>query len=255
MPTPDPERLGGLGWTRRTRGALSREERRRMLAAMARTQAEMLAGRIKLALGRLPAGAEKLDLADFRPPDSALAAAAEDACAEQSPAIAGHSHRTWVFGSALAALDATPLDPELFYLGALLHDFGIESPVAGEDFTLRSADRAITCGRAAGLEAASADLVGDAITVHATPGITAQDDGALGCYIQAGATADLIGVRLWDLPKTFVAGTIERHPRRGVRSAIKGNIRAEARAVPEGRFALLARYGFLVAVKLAPIRE
>ena len=58
MDRPDPERLGGLAWTRRTRGALTRAERRRLIAALARAQAENLAGRIKLALGRLPAGAE-----------------------------------------------------------------------------------------------------------------------------------------------------------------------------------------------------
>ena len=120
---------------------------------------------------------------------------------------------------------------------------------------MRSADRAIACGTANGLDAGSADLVGDAITVHATAGATVANDGALGYYTQAGATADLIGQRLWDLPKAFVAGTIERHPRHGVRKAVQVHIRDEARAVPEGRFAFLARYGFIVAVKLAPIRE
>lgn len=255
MHTPDPQRLGGLAWTRRTRGALTREERRRLLAALARAQAENLAGRVKLALGRLPAGAKDLELTDFRPPDSALARAAEEACAEQSPAVAGHSHRTWMFGSALAALDGVELDPELFYLGALLHDFGIEQAVAGEDFTLRSAERAISCGTAAGLNAAQADLVADAITVHATPGIAAGADGALGYYTQSGATADLAGIRLWDLPKPLISGAVQLHPRHGVKRKIQGLIRDEARAVPEGRFALLARYGFVVAVKLSPIPD
>ena len=255
MPTPDPSRLGGLAWTRRTRGSLTGPERRRLLGAMARAQAEMIAGRVKLALGRLPAGAERLDLAEFTPPDSALARAAEEACGEQSAAIAGHGNRTFVVGSALAALDAEPLDRELFYLGALLHDFGIEQPVAGEDFTLRSADRILACAHGAGLDPAQAELVADGVTAHATPGISARTDGALGYYTQVGATADLIGQRLWDLPKDLVSGVIERHPRSGVGAAIPGLVRAEARAVPEGRFALLTRYGFTVAMRLAPVKD
>ena len=255
MQRPDPQRLGGLAWTRRTRGALTGAERRRLLAALARAQAENIAGRVKLALGRLPAGAKDLDLNDFRPPDSALARAAEEACAAQSDAVAGHSHRTWIFGSALAALDGAALDPELFYLAALLHDYGIEQPVAGEDFTLRSAERAMSCGAAAGLDPEQAELVGDAITIHATPGITVDRDGALGYYTQSGATADLAGIRLWDLPRPLVRGAVERHPRHGVKREIQVLIRDEARAVPQGRFALLARYGFIVAVKLAPIRD
>lgn len=253
--TPDPDRLGGIGWARRTRGALSREERRHLIAAIARGQAEAMAGRVRLALGRLPAGARDLHLRDFRPPDSALAADAEAACLEQSPAVAGHSHRTWIFGSALAALDGSSLDPELFYLSALLHDFGIERPVRGEDFTLRSAERALTCAAGAGVDSADADLVADAITVHTTPGITASSDGALGYYTQAGATADLAGVRLWQLPRPLVAGAIELHPRHGVQEGIQRLIRDEAKAVPDGRFALLVRFGFVVAVKIAPLRD
>ena len=255
MHTPDPERLGGIGWARRTRGSLSREERRHLIAAIARGQAEVMAGRVKLALGRLPEGAKDLHLHDFRPPDSALAADAEAACLEQSPAVAGHSHRTWIFGSALAALDGQALDPELFYLGALLHDYGIEHPVYGEDFTLRSAERALACAAGAGVESAQADLVADAITVHTTPGITAQSDGALGYYTQAGATADLAGVRLWQLPEPLVAGAIEMHPRHGVKKGIQQLIRDEASAVPQGRFALLVRFGFIAAVRIAPLGD
>ena len=252
---PDPQRLGGIGWARRTRGSLTGAERRRLIAEVARAQASNLAGRIKLALGRLPAGAAQLELADFSPPDSALARAAEEACREQSPAVAGHGHRTYVFGSALAALDREPLDRELFYVAALLHDLGLERPVAGEDFTLRGAARAIECAHASGLAEQQAELIADAITVHATPGITPARDGALGCYVQSGAIADLGGFRLWDLPKPLLSGAIELHPRHGVQKGIQQLIRGEARAVPEGRFALLVRCGFILAVKLAPIRD
>src|SRR5208283_1976392 len=90
---PNPERLGGLGWVRRTGGRLSSAERRRLLAAIALGQWENALGRAKLALGRLPAGAADVDLDTFSAPDSPFAREAEQACAEQPAAIVGHSYR------------------------------------------------------------------------------------------------------------------------------------------------------------------
>jgi hypothetical protein len=65
---PDPERLGGLAWTERTRGRLSRRERRHLLGEIVRGQAQYVLGRIRLATGRVPAGARSLAVADLRPP-------------------------------------------------------------------------------------------------------------------------------------------------------------------------------------------
>ena len=50
---PDPNRLGGLAWTRRTGGRLTRGERARLLAAIGRGQWDNVLGRAKLALGWL----------------------------------------------------------------------------------------------------------------------------------------------------------------------------------------------------------
>ena len=57
MAVPDPNRLGGLAWARRTRGQLTAAERRRLIGAIAVGQAANVVGRAKLALGRLPDGA------------------------------------------------------------------------------------------------------------------------------------------------------------------------------------------------------
>lgn len=242
MTSPDPERLGGLAWTRRTGGALTGRERRRLLGEIVRTQGTYVAGRLKLATGRVPRG--DLDV-DLRPPDSVLARDAEEACREQSPAIIGHSYRTWIFGNGLAALDRVPLDRERFYVACLLHDHGIDAPVVGEDFTIRSAARAAAIGADAEVQ--------DAITVHSTPGATVARDGALGTYVGAGAILDLGGLRLWDLPRGFVEGTVEAHPREGVIGAVSALIRAEVRLNPRSRFALLRRCGILPLFAVTPL--
>ncbi len=252
---PDPERLGGLAWTRRTGGNLSWGERRRLLAAIALGQWENALGRAKLALGRLPAGAAAVDVKTFEPPDSQLAREAEQACAEQPAAIVGHSHRTWLFGRALAVLDGVELDDELFYCGALVHDFGIAQPTPGRDFTLASAERMLTCAAGAGVADDRAGLLADAICVHTTPGVSPDRDGSLGCYLQWGAMVDGAGLRMWDVAPANVSEVLRRYPRVDFKRQLIELMRAEAAAVPGGRFGLLVRCGVPLAVRMAPFGD
>jgi hypothetical protein len=226
-----------------------------LLAAIARGQVQNAIGRTKLALRRLPPGAQAVDVSRFTAPDSRLAREAEAACDEQPAVIIGHSYRTWLYGHILAALDGESLDPELFYCAALLHDHGIAAPVAGQDFTLRSAERAIACARAAGLEDEQGEEIGDAICIHATAGITPATDGALGTYVQQAAMVDVAGMRLWDIASGNKE-VLRRHPREpNFKPELTRMVRAEAAAVPKGRFAHLARCGFPLAIRMAPYKD
>src|SRR5829696_6114517 len=161
---PDPNRIGGIGWTRRTKGALTSAERRTLLRAVAKGQAENATGRLRLATGRATRAADGLP----DPPDSAFARDVQEAADEQPPAIVAHSYRSWAFGHALAKLDGHSLDPEQFWCAALLHDAGLTTTVAHEDFTLRSAAPATEHTDRHRRD--DGEVIADAITVHATPG-------------------------------------------------------------------------------------
>jgi hypothetical protein len=253
MADPDPNRLGGLEWVRRTRGTLTAAERRRLIGAIAVSQAVNIAGRLKLALGRLPDGASSIDVRDFEPPDSRLARESEAACAEQPDLIAAHSYRTWMWGMALATLDRERLDRELYYCAALVHDWGATAPVPGEDFTIRGAERALACAQAAGIDPARADLIADGICCHTTPGATVKRDGAIAYYVQYGAMVDGAGLRAWDVAPHNIAEVLRRHPRGpAFKRGLSDTIRDEARAVPGGRFGLLRHCGMTLAVRMAP---
>jgi hypothetical protein len=254
MHAPDPQRVGGLAWAQRTKGRLTAADRRRLLGPITAGLGTYAAGRIRAATGRVPPGARNLNAAALTPPDSLLARTAEEACREQPASVIGHSYRTWMFGAGLAALDGSTFDAELFYAACLLHDYGIAEVVAGEDFTLRSAQRLQRCQHDAGLEPSTVDPAADAITVHATPGITVDRDGALGVYVQAGAMFDLTGLRLGDLARAYRDDVIGRHPRDGVTADLVAMIEAEAAANPDGRFALLRRCGLPMLLRLNPIR-
>jgi len=249
---PDPQRLGGLAWTRRTGGNLTARERRRLIAAVALGQWENLLGRAKLALGHLPPAARAVDVKTFEPPDSPLSREAEQACADQPAAIVAHSYRTWLFGRALAVVDRSDLDDELFYCGSLLHDFGIAQPTPGRDFTLASTERMMRCAADAGVADDRAELLGDAICVHTTPGVSLEKDGTLGCYLQWGAMVDGAGLRIWDVSPANVAEALGRYPRIDFKRQLIALMRAEAQAVPGGRFGLLVRCGVPLAVRMAP---
>jgi hypothetical protein len=251
-PRPDPDRLGGISWLERTRGALTRAEKRSLLGIIARTQGQNIAGRLRLATGRVPDRIAGVDEALLAPPDSALAREAEEACREQPAALIGHGYRTWAYGRALATIDRIPIDDELFYVAGLLHDAGLLDAVTGEDFTLRSGHRAARCMEASDHADEAIDLVRDAISAHATPGATLEQDGSLAYFIQAGALLDLAGFRLWDLPRSYRQQVLVTHERGAVTDTIIELIRAEAQAVPDGRFALLARCGFTLAIRVAP---
>jgi hypothetical protein len=251
-PTPDLERFGGIRWVRRTKGVLTAKEKRRLMGVVVAAQGAYIAGRIKLATGRVPAGAAVLDDPELlAPPDSAWARAAEDACLEQQTETIGHSYRTWAFGRALAALDGADVDVELLYTAALVHDFGLEHAVPGEDFTIRSADRVVACARESGVDDVRSELAADAIAIHAHPSVDPELD-LTGAWIQAGALCDLGGFRLWDLPKPWVQEVIEEHPRDAEIKAVVAMIGAESKAVPHGRFALLRRCGYLQMLATGP---
>ncbi|HTX96797.1 MAG TPA: phosphohydrolase [Mycobacterium sp.] len=209
-------------------------------------------GRIKLALGRLPAAAARVDLDAFQVPDSLFAREAEEACAELPLTLQGHSYRTWLFGQALALVDRQRMDDELFYCGALLHDFGIVTPTVNCDFTLAGADRALSCARSADVDDERAHLLADGICVHTTPGVNVVTDGAIGCYLQWGAMVDGAGLRVWDISPRNVEEVLHRYPRGDFKRDLIRMMRAEATAMPAGRFGLLVRCGLPLAVRMAP---
>ena len=247
---PDPNRVGGIEWLERTNGSLTKTERRRMVRAILRGQASGIAGRVALLARRRPKGSMTVP----SPPDSRLARDAEEAAAEQPAAIVGHSYRTWAFGRALATVDGETVDEELFYVASLLHDAGLVEAVTGEDFTLRSGRVAAPIVETHRPHAAVRQ-VQDAISAHCTPGATVSSDGPEAFYVQSGATLDLGGLRLNHLTADLVDSVLAQHSREGVVAAISALVTAEAAAVPDGRFAVLKKTGFLQAVRLAPLPQ
>jgi len=244
MTQVDMNRLGGLYWVRRTGGRLNLIETLRLLAAVVLSVPQNALGLIRLAIGWSSRDAALIDVKTFQPPMSPLALEAAVACAKQGPEVAEHSYRTWLFGLALAKLDGCQLKDDIFYCAALLHDYGLRDPTPGQDFTLASGKCAIECATSVGLSNDVAEILADAIAVHASPGISVNRDGSIGCYVQWGSMADVAGLRLCDISPANRKQVLNRHPRSdGFKREMIDLTRNEARAVPHGRFALLVHTG------------
>jgi hypothetical protein len=66
-------------------------------------------------------------LADIPVPSTAAAEAAAEVVAQYSaPALVNHCIRAYLFAAARAQLDGLPVDFELLYVSAMLHDIGLE---------------------------------------------------------------------------------------------------------------------------------
>jgi hypothetical protein len=235
-------------WACATNGALDAAQRRAVNAAIRAGYLDIARGLLRWPFVRRPPA--ELPAA----PDSKLARQAESAATDQGPALAGHGYRTWLVGVALADRDRASLDQEQFYVAALLHDAGMASEVLGEDFTIRSARIVLDVSARAEAGEATGARLADAVVAHATPGLAAADD-PIGYYVQAGAMADLAGLRMWDLPKGYLRAAYTAHPGHGVHRVVPDLIRREARDVPEGRFALLRRAGMDRMVQVSPTRR
>lgn len=246
--------LGTYEWAKATNGALTKGERRELRREIVRSYTDLLVDRMKAALGRVPEGARRIDPGSIVAPDSAFAREAETACAEQPQSVIGHSYRTWILGTALARLDGEEgLDPELFFVASLLHDSGMTPTTPGRCFTHAAAEVAMDVAERCGIDSSKAGEIADGICGHITPGATAERDGPLAYYVQGGAVADLAGLRRCDVSKQVQERAESEHPRGEVNKEISRMWRAEAKAVPDGRAALLERWArFSVAVRIGP---
>jgi hypothetical protein len=247
-------RVGSIAWTLQTHGELSRAERRELLGPLARAHLRNLAGRTALALHVNSGRRTNIPDRALRVPSSVLTRAAQDHAERRlTPALLGHSHRSYRFGVALAAVEQIDVDRELLFAAAMLHAIGLTTPTVGADFTLASARVARDVAEAVGLSTAATEIVRTAITLHHSPGVTPVD-GPVAYLLSAGAALDVIGLRAWQLPAPVLTSILEEHPRRGFAREFRTVWAAEAAAVPGGRARLLRRYGaFDLAIRLAPL--
>jgi HD superfamily phosphodiesterase len=128
-------------------------------------------------------------------PDSKIAReAAELVRQHQTEMLFNHSVRTYVFGALKGIRQNLQFDSELLYVAALFHDMGLVEAYETETkrFEVDGADAAREFLRSHGIPEPKADLVWEAIALHATPGIPQYMRPEI-ALTQAGVAMDVIG--------------------------------------------------------------
>jgi hypothetical protein len=237
-------RLGTLNWARDTRGILRRRDRLALLGQGCLYVLATLPWEVRRALGIRRRALAQVDRAALAPPDSAICCEAEQLVAEGTSAmVANHSHRTYAWGAALAALDGRSYDREVVYVASLLHDLYAESPDVlpyRHCFTLPEADKTQELGRRACWDKRRARTAAEAITLHAN--LWPPRDSPEAYVVFVGARLDVVGYRYWDLHPDTVALVLERHPRLDLKRASVPIFEAQAEANPGSRMHFMTRY-------------
>ncbi|MET9031015.1 HD domain-containing protein [Nocardia sp. NPDC004168] len=214
----------------------------------------LLGGRIASFFGARTAAA-RLDLTALQPPDTAFAlAAGREAHGVLSASMLNHSYRVWAFGKTLARAHGAQLDDELFYTAAMLHDIELENPQPNRCFAVRGAEHAAHLLGELDVPADRVALIRDGIADHMTLGADS-DLSDLAGALAAGAGVDLFGNRIQELDPQWVAEIISHHPRLDFKRLVTAAVAREAEAVPDGRTALLRRFGFDLMVDSSPFSE
>ena len=154
-------------------------------------------------------------------PDTPICLAALELVREYSePFLFNHVARSFAFGQAAAATIGADYDPEMFFLGAVLHDLGLVEEFVGEDrFEIDGADAAADFLARQGYPDGKIAVIWDAIALHTSPGIPQRKRPEI-ALVQLGAGID-IGAIPRDLvtPET-VEAILSEYPRLGFKQAM-----------------------------------
>jgi hypothetical protein len=149
-------------------------------------------------------------------PDSKIAReAAELVRQHESEMLFNHSVRVYVFGAMKGIRQKLKFDPELLYVASLFHDMGLIEAYETETkrFEVDGADAAREFLKSHGIADPKADLVWEAIALHATPGISQYMRPEI-ALTQSGVLMDVVGAGFDEYTPEQRDGVLAAYPRR-----------------------------------------
>ncbi|WP_244807515.1 HD domain-containing protein [Caballeronia zhejiangensis] len=141
----------------------------------------------------IPEAADRLS--DVAIPDSKLARdAAQYIRDSEGDFLFKHSTRVYYWAALAARRSGIPYDPQLLYVAAMFHDYGLTQRYAQSHkrYEVDGADAAREFLRSHGISEAASEQVWLAIALHTTNGIPAQVS-PLAALVAQGANMDLVG--------------------------------------------------------------
>ncbi len=190
-------------------------------------------------------------------PDSRLCRdAVALASATSAPAVLNHSLRSYAFGSVLAARNRLVIDREVLFVAAVLHDLGLNADLADApgSFEWVGAGRARAFCAERRLDADRTRLVHDAIALHSSVGIAHRREPEV-ALVHFGAGADLLGLRLDEVPPDVLQRILARHPRLAFKRCFGALLAHQAATKPASHIAGHVGLGLLRRLRAAAFEE
>lgn len=235
--------VGTLIWARSSGGRLSASDRWRLAGEAVTLQLARIPRRLARRLG-LPGKEAPLDLSVPPPPDSALARAVLERVEEASPpSLLQHLHRVRAWGHLLAQRHGHRLDDELFYLAALLHDWGLagaEQAPGSCCFAFDGAEGALGLLLGEGMPEPRATAVANAVCLHLNVRVSLAH-GREAHYLHAAAGLDVIGLRQGRIPEPWLRRVLTEHPRSGWDREVLPLLSRDVSERPGSRMSFLVR--------------
>lgn len=198
-----------------------------------------------------------LEESDLAIPDSALARKAVELVAETSPGfLLNHGLRAYAFGAALGRRDRLKFDRELLFLAAVMHDLGLveQFDTPDQPFELQGAKAARGFLLEQGVDNERADLVHEAIALHASIGVASRGAPEVQlCHYGTGV--DVAGFRLYDMEWQDVKRVVDVWPRLGFKQGFVPLLKDQVARKPHCNIAGLVGFGFTGMIEAAPFSE
>jgi len=152
-------------------------------------------------------------------PDSLLAKEATDLLREHSTDLLfNHSMRVYFFAAEQGRQLKRQFDPELLYVAAAFHDFGLLQKYSSPDerFEVDGANVARQFLKAHNVPGEKIRKVWEAIALHTTPGITQHMEAEV-ALLYSGVGLDVLGKGFDLFPSELREDIVARYPRRDFR--------------------------------------
>ena len=169
-------------------------------------------------------------------PDTKIALEATSLAKEVSPPfLFNHAMRTYLFGALTGKARRMNYDPELLYLGCILHDIGLTDRFMGDmPFELQGAEAAKRFLEERGFPKERAEIVWDGIAMHASAiGHHKRPEIAL---VGEGAGADVVAPEEQEIKKSEIDEIIAEFPRLRFKTAFVEVCSDVIRRHPDGAY-------------------
>jgi len=225
-----------------------------LVLRFARLEIEGMFRRIARGLGVNRPRALSLD--ELNIPDSKYTRAATALARRiESPMLFNHSLRAYLFGTVIGRHLGWRPDPELLYLGAILHDLGLVAANDGDgSFEVNGARAARDFLLGEGMAPGAADMVHEAIALHASVGIAGAREPEI-ALVHFGSGCDVIGFHAEDIADATRDAIVARHPRQHFKRDFPPLIADQAARKPGCHIAGHVALGFARKILAAPYAE